>query len=145
MSPFQVLFLLFLVVPLAEIYLLIEIGGVIGVSWTILLVVFTAVLGAWLVRIQGIAALTRVQQSLERGEVPALELMEGVCLLIAGALLLTPGFVTDAVGFACLTPALRRQAIRAFLARAAINSRSAAHRPDQAGSTLEGEYRKIDD
>ena len=145
MSPFQVLFLVFLVVPLAEIYLLIEIGGVIGVSWTILLVVFTAVLGAWLVRVQGIAALTRVQQSLERGEVPALELMEGVCLLIAGALLLTPGFVTDAVGFVCLTPALRRQAIRAFLARVAIDTQSASRRPDQAGSTLEGEYRKIDD
>jgi UPF0716 protein FxsA len=145
MSPFQVLFLLVLVVPLAEIYLLIEIGGVIGVSWTILLVVSTAVLGAWLVRIQGIAALTRVQQSFERGEVPALELMEGVFLLVAGALLLTPGFVTDAVGFACLTPALRRRAIRAFLSRMVTDTESAASPPGQAGSTLEGEYRKIDE
>ena len=100
-------FILFLVVPFVEIYLLVEIGARIGAPWTILLVVLTAIVGAWLVRVQGLATWRRFQASLSRNELPATALVEGLCLLIAGALLLTPGFFTDAVGFACLIPPLR--------------------------------------
>ena len=110
-------FLIFLLVPLIEIYFLIEIGGLIGVGMTILLVVFTALLGAFLVRAQGFATFARVQMQLAQGRLPALEMLEGLLLFFAGALLLTPGFFTDAVGFVLLVPPLRRKIIRHLLAR----------------------------
>ena len=99
MPVVPLLFLVFLAVPLAELYLLIQIGGVIGAGWTVVLVVGTALLGAFLVRAQGVSTIRRVQQNIERGQLPAMELLEGLALLVAGALLLTPGFFTDAVGF----------------------------------------------
>lgn len=100
--------LLFITVPLAEIYLLIAVGRIINVWPTIGLIIFTAVLGTWLLRLQGIATLQKVRQSLAHGQIPAEAIVEGLVLLFAGALLLTPGFITDAVGFACLIPAVRR-------------------------------------
>ena len=86
------LFLTFLLVPLLEIYLLIEIGSLIGAAWTVAAVVGTAALGAALVRRQGLVALARFRAATEAGELPALTIMEGLVLLVAGALLLTPGF-----------------------------------------------------
>ena len=112
MPVFRYLFLLFLLVPLVEIYFLIQVGKVIGAGWTVFCVVFTAVLGAALLRVQGLSTLNRVQRSLEQGRMPAVELLEGLMLLVAGALLLTPGFVTDAIGFLLLVPPLRRRAAR---------------------------------
>ena len=107
----KLFFLVFLLVPLLEIYFLIEMGGMIGAGATILLVVFTAVLGAFLVRAQGFSTFTRVQMQLAKGRLPALELLEGLVLFVAGALLLTPGFFTDGVGFVFLVPPLRRKII----------------------------------
>lgn len=146
MKPFSILLAIFLLVPLVEIYLLIKIGGVIGAPWTIFLVVFTAVLGAFLVRSQGFYTVRRIQANLDAGELPAMELLEGVFLLVAGALLLTPGFFTDAVGFACLTPPLRRGLIRYALTRGLIRATGDAggHRQPHRGQTLDGEYRHID-
>ncbi|MDH3935199.1 MAG: FxsA family protein, partial [Gammaproteobacteria bacterium] len=95
MNPFPALLLLFLLVPLVEIYLLIQIGGVIGAFPTVMLVVFTAVLGAALARYQGLATLQRLQATIARGETPAIEVFEGVLLLVGALLLLTPGFLTD--------------------------------------------------
>jgi len=109
MRPFQSLFLVFLLVPLVEIYLLIKVGSIIGALPTVFMVVFTAVLGAFLLRLQGFATLARFQRSLAQGELPASTLIEGALLLLAGALLLTPGFFTDAVGFILLVPPLRRR------------------------------------
>lgn len=111
----KILFLLFLIIPIIEIYLLIQVGSVIGALYTILLIVLTAIAGAFLLRIQGIATLRRVQETVARGKVPAMELLEGLMLLVGGALLLTPGFFTDALGFICLIPVLRRFVIRLFL------------------------------
>jgi UPF0716 protein FxsA len=148
MFSFRFLLLLFILVPFAEIYLLIEIGSVIGAPWTIFFVVMTAVIGAWLVRLQGLSALTRVQRSLDQGALPAVELLEGVFLLLAGALLLTPGFFTDAVGFALLTPVLRRGMVRYLLDRGLIRASGAVHsqRPSAGpGNTIEGEYRRVDE
>ncbi|HSH43006.1 MAG TPA: FxsA family protein [Arenicellales bacterium] len=145
------LLLAFLLVPLFEIYLLLEVGGIIGVGWTIFAVVFTAVLGAALVRMQGFATVNRIRAQLDQGQLPAMEMFEGVFLLVAGALLLTPGFFTDAVGFACLTPPFRRAVIRYLIERGTI----AAHGPGPGGGTgpskpgpgqpLEGDYRRMDD
>lgn len=148
MSPVAILFLLFLLVPLVEIYFLIEVGEVIGAIPTIGLVVFTALLGAMLLRFQGWMTLQRTRLSLAQGQLPAVELMEGVVLLFSGALLLTPGFVTDAIGFAGLIPPLRRALIRGFLRRS--TTRYSQFRPPPEGPragqrTIEGEYRREDD
>lgn len=144
------LFVIFLLVPLLEIYLLLEVGGLIGVSWTIFAVVFTAILGAGLVRRQGFSTLNRIRSQMDRGELPAMELFEGVFLLLAGALLLTPGFFTDAVGFACLTPPFRRWVIRYLVQRGiVVHDRSGPGGRGSAGpgngEALEGEYRRVDE
>ena len=89
---FPVMATIFLIVPIIEIYLLIQVGGLIGVIPTIGLVVLTAVIGAALLRVQGLQTYLRFNQALNAGRLPATEILEGVALLIGGALLLTPGF-----------------------------------------------------
>jgi len=135
----------FLLVPVLEIYLLIEIGSALGASWTVTLVVATAVAGAALVRRQGLATLARFRAAVEQEELPALALAEGVVLLVAGALLLTPGFFTDAVGFACLVPPLRHLAIAQLLARAVGEDRGRPGGAERAPRIVEGEYQSLDD
>lgn len=145
------LFVIFLLVPLFEIYLLLEVGSMIGVGWTVFAVVFTAILGAGLVRMQGFSTLNRIRSQMDRGELPAMELFEGVFLLVAGALLLTPGFFTDAVGFACLTPPFRRAVIRYLIRRGIVihHDRTGPGGPGTGGpgpgEPLEGQYRRVDD
>lgn len=107
------LFAIFLGVPLVEIALFILIGGQIGVLATVAAVVLTAVAGAVLVRHQGLATLQKAQRELDHERIPAGALGEGLAILLAGALLLTPGFFTDAIGFALLCPPLRRLLVRA--------------------------------
>ena len=104
---FKILFLLFITVPLVEIYFLIQVGQEIGAFSTVLLCILTAALGAILLRIQGILTLMNAREKLRRGEIPADNLLEGLILLMTGVLLLTPGFVTDVIGFLCLVPSLR--------------------------------------
>ena len=101
---FPVVTLIFLVVPVIEIFLLIKVGAVIGAWWTIGLVILTAVIGVRLLRIQGISTLARAQEKMDSGEMPAQEMMEGIGLIVAGAFLLTPGFFTDGAGFCLLVP-----------------------------------------
>ena len=98
---------LFIGIPLIEIYLFIQVGGAIGVWSTIGLVILTAFIGTALLRQQGLATLARAQSELDRQQLPVRELFDGVCLLVGGLLLLTPGFLTDALGFALLIPPLR--------------------------------------
>jgi len=102
------LLFLFISIPILEMVVLIQVGGIIGAIPTVGLVVLTATLGIWLLRLEGMATLNQVQEKLGRGEIPGRELLEGIMLLIGGALLLTPGFVTDAIGFVCLLPFLRK-------------------------------------
>jgi len=109
------LFLLFLFVPLVEIYFLIEIGDVIGAGFTIFMVVLTALIGAALVRYQGFTTLARAQNEMLNNRMPAMEVIEGALLLLAGALLMIPGFVTDALGFLLLIPPLRQWMVQGFL------------------------------
>ena len=142
MSFFQILLLAFLLIPLLEIYLLIQVGGVIGAFPTVFMVVFTAVLGVWLIRIQGFSTLRRVQLTLAQG------------LVLAGALLLTPGFFTDAIGFLCLVPPIRRALIVGFLRHANIIQKSPVDRVNKTHAQqqetkstriIEGEYSREDD
>ncbi len=103
----RILLIAFIVMPIVEIAVLIEVGGWLGLWPTLALIVLTAMAGTWMLRQQGFAVLSRAQSQLERGAVPLAEVFEGFCLVIAGALLLTPGFVTDAIGGALLLPPLR--------------------------------------
>jgi len=112
---FRSLFILFLLVPLIEIYFLIKVGSIIGAGWTVFAVVGTAVLGAGLLRIQGLNTLQRAQASMAQGEVPAVAMLEGVALAFSGLLLLTPGFFTDTLGFLLLIPVLRQSLIKRIL------------------------------
>ncbi|MFT7131410.1 MAG: UPF0716 protein FxsA [Cyclobacteriaceae bacterium] len=100
--------LVFIIVPVIEMFILIKVGSMIGALPTIALVVLTATVGVWLLKREGLATLARLQGKMANGEIPGKELLEGVMLIIGGALLLTPGFVTDAIGFVCLLPGLRQ-------------------------------------
>jgi len=138
------LFLIFLLVPVLEIYLLIEIGSLIGAVWTVTAVVGTAALGAVLVRRQGLAALARFRSATQAGELPAVTIIEGLALLVAGALLLTPGFFTDLVGFLLLTPPLRQFLVSRWLAGRVVTPVGGTP-SGRAPGVLDGESRRIDD
>ena len=140
MPVFVILLVLFFVVPLVEVLLFVQVGSAIGVLKTIVLVVLTAVIGAVLIRLQGVTTLLTIQTKLGRGEVPAQALFDGLALLIAGALLMTPGFFTDALGFTLLVPAFRRRVfpwllkngLRAQLAKRGMHAQAFyAHRQSQ--------------
>lgn len=120
--PFLII-LIFLGIPILEIAVFIQAGSIFGLWPTLAATVVTAVLGAALVRAQGMAALYRARESLAHDRIPVAEVFTGICLLLAGALLLTPGFVTDAVGFLLLVPPLRAVLGRWILA-AALRSRN---------------------
>lgn len=109
------LFLIIVVMPLLEISLFIQVGGIIGVLPTIALIILTAVIGVSLMRLQGVMTLTRIREKLNRDEIPADDMIEGLLLLVAGALLLAPGFFTDLLGFALLIPLIRRPLARRIL------------------------------
>lgn len=100
--------LLFIVVPAVELALLIQVGTMVGVLPTFGLIVLTGVVGAALAREQGFGILTDIQRRTQRGEMPTESLVDGAIVLFAGALLLTPGLITDAIGFACLVPFTRK-------------------------------------
>ena len=149
MNPILLFLLLFVGAPLAELYVLIEVGSEIGALPTILLSIFTAVLGAALVRYQGFGILFRVRESLDRGEAPAIEMMEGALLMVTGVLLLLPGFITDFFGFLVLIPPLRRALIISFLKHSGSLHPAGSAR-DQGASVskieiIEGEFRREDD
>jgi len=139
---FKILFFMFLAIPLIEIAILLEIGKVVGVAYTIILVIGTAALGAALLRQQGLSTIAKVQMNMDQGNLPATELIEGLMLLVAGALLLTPGFFTDVFGFLVLIPALRRRIAQTFLANF-IQSQIDI-RQTNVGNTIEGEHWESD-
>ena len=153
MNAFSIFALLFLAVPIVEIYLLIQVGSIIGVFPTILMVVGTAVLGAFLLRQQGLSTLTRFQNNMAQGQLPAMEILEGIILLVGGALLMTPGFFTDTIGFLCLLPFSRRAIVHVLVRHSIVKVTGAAssytstkqQAKTAAGSVYEGEFTKKDD
>ena len=139
--------LLFVGLPLFELYFLIQVGAEIGAIPTIALTVFTAVLGGLLVRLQGLTTLLRVREAMDRGETPALEMLEGALLLLAGFFLLLPGFFTDAVGFLLLVPPLRRSLLLRYLKRSGVMHAGGVAREQKRREhrVIEGEFRREDD
>ena len=119
-----VLLLLFVLVPIVEIYVIIQVGQAIGALWTILLLIADSVIGARLLTWQGRSAWRRFQEALAAGRMPHNEVLDGVMIVIGGTLLLTPGFVTDIFGLLLLLPptraALRRVVVRSIQRRGAL-------------------------
>lgn len=162
---FPILLLLFIVVPIIEIGLFISVGGVLGLWPTIALVLITAFVGASLVRSQGLQTLMTVQSRLQQGEVPAQQIFEGVMLAVAGVLLLTPGFMTDALGMLILLPAPRAVIAKHLMSKMVVKTVSGGgfhsgysngpfdqnpferdpFNADKNGNTFEGEYERKDD
>jgi UPF0716 protein FxsA len=116
------LVLLFIVVPIAEIYLIIQVGQAIGVLWTILLLIADSIIGARLLSWQGRRAWLRFQEAIAQGRVPHREVMDGVLIIVGGAFLLAPGFITDVIGLVLLVPP-SRALVRRLLAWAIISRR----------------------
>ena len=143
--------LAFIIIPVIEIAVFIHLGGEIGLWNTILLIILTAIMGTWLLRAQGLATLQRAQASLEQHVFPIAEVFDGLCLVIAGVLLLTPGFVTDAVGFLLFLPFVRailRVWIWTLLARSGnskvwVNAEHSGTPSNDQGGTIDGEFRDI--
>ena len=111
------LFVVFVVVPLLEIYVLVQVGQVIGAGWTIALLLLDAVLGSWLIKHEGARAWRALQDALSSGRMPASEIADGALILIGGTLMLAPGFITDAFGILLILP-FTRPVFRRLLAAA---------------------------
>lgn len=152
---FPILLFLFIAVPVIEIALFIQVGGVLGVWPTIALVLLTAIVGASLVRSQGLQTLLTVQQRLAQGQLPAQQILEGVMLAVAGVLLLTPGFFTDILGMLVLLPAPRAYFAKQLMSRVVVGNIHASgaieqpnpfhDRANPNGTTYEGEFERKDD
>lgn len=159
-----ILLFLFIGVPLIEIMLFIKVGGAIGMTMTVVIVVATALIGSFMLRTQGLATMREAQAHIDRAELPVDSVIHGIFLLLAGAFLLTPGFLTDAIGFALFVPPLRlalgRQIMASVMARGSVNihasSQSWQSRPGSGpgnkpgnvsggGSVIEGEATEVDD
>lgn len=132
----------FIVVPLVEIAVFIQVGGLLGLWTTLALVVLTALLGTWQLRAQGLATLERARAQMDRGVMPARELFDGLCLLVAGALLLTPGFVTDTLGGLLFVPPLRDLLRRLIASRLVVRGGARVYRKDDV---IDGDYRDVTD
>ena len=122
------LLLAFTIIPIIEIYLLIEIGSIFGVLTAITLVILTGFLGAFMARMQGLQTLFRIQESLREGRMPSGELLDALLIVIAGLVLLTPGFLTDSAGFLLLIPTTRNS-IKSWLQRQ-IELKYMSNRPE---------------
>ena len=125
--------LLFMLIPIVEMWILIEVGGWIGALPTIGLVVLTATIGLSLLKEQGLSTLLRARRKMDEGAIPASELVSGVMIAVGGALLLTPGFVTDALGFALLIPQTRQWLLFKLIDRY------------RDKIVIEGEFHRVDD
>ena len=157
---FRFLFVLFIIIPIIEIALLIQVSDVIGGFATIALVVITAILGAKMVKTQGMGALQNVQTQMAQGQMPAKELFTGICVVIAGVLLLTPGIMTDVFGLLLLTPAIRNKLAAGLASQATVRMSASMqkgpspftgqqHAEREQGqmeqpTTIDGEYERKD-
>ena len=143
-----VLLIAFIGLPLIEVAVFIQVGSRIGVAWTIGLCLLTALIGTAMIRHQGLSVLQRAREQMARNEPPVREVFEGFCLVIAGALLLTPGFVTDALGGLLLLPPVRQvlfERVRKHIEiRAAARPGGGPRRPGPGrGPTIEGEFEDL--
>ncbi|NYD41888.1 FxsA family protein [Nocardioides panaciterrulae] len=136
------LFVAFVVVPIVEIYVLIQVGQVIGPWWTILLLVLDSIFGSWLIRREGARAWQALRVALESGRMPARELADGALLLIGGTLMLSPGFVTDVFGVLLILPFTRplaRRLLTEIVTRRLVSRNTTRPGPGSGGPVIRGE------
>lgn len=144
--PRWAMFVAFIGVPLIEIWVLIQVGQVIGPWWTILLLILDSLLGTWLIRREGGRAWRALRQALESGRMPARELADGALILIGGTLMLTPGFVTDALGILLILPFTRpvaRRLLTQVVSRRLVPGYTTRPGPGPGGPVVRGEV--VDD
>ncbi|MBV1926198.1 MAG: FxsA family protein [Rhodobacteraceae bacterium] len=135
----------FIIVPIIEIALFVEVGGAIGLWPTLAIVFLTALLGVSLMRIQGRLALQQLQASLSTNNDPTKPLVDGAMILVAGMFLLTPGFFTDAIGFALLLPPVRMAVFRFFLGRINVQGFQTNSRSGFGGNdVIDGDFEEVD-
>lgn len=156
---FPILFLIFVLTPIIEITLFIEVGGMIGAPATIAIVIITALLGSLLLRMQGTSVIRRASEAVNAGELPVEPVIDGISLLVAGALLLTPGFLTDTIGLLLFVPQLRRSLARWIFRRLARSGRirvfeagygpsggrPAAGQEQRGPAIIDVEYERVDE
>ena len=130
-------------IPLMEIWVFIEVGGRIGATSTIAIIFLTGIAGALLLRIQGLGVLMRARQTMQQGLTPVAEVVDGVCLIIAGLVLLTPGFVTDAIGAVLFIPPVRRVIAYWALGRVRARHGAEAWAPGRGPTTIDAVYEEI--
>jgi len=154
-----ILLLVMIAVPIGEIAVFIQAGDIFGLWITLGAVILTAIIGTTFLRLQGLGVIRRVQESLARGDMPVGEMFDGLCLLVAGALLLTPGFITDSIGFVLLVAPLRRAIARQIAAYLLRSGRAASwasgqyrhgnghhpfgNAPHQDGTVIDGEFEHV--
>jgi UPF0716 protein FxsA len=139
------LLLIFLAIPIIEIALFIQVGGLIGLWPTLGIVVLTAIAGSWLVRTQGLSELARLRSSLSDLRDPTEPLAHGAMILVAGVLLLTPGFFTDTLGILLLLPPVRRAVLRYVRSRVSIQTFDyGTQRPSRDPNIIDGEWEEVD-
>lgn len=133
--------MLFLLIPVIEIWLLIKVGGALGVLPTILLLILAGMLGMALLRHQGFATLARFQRSMNEGQVPAQAMLDGVVLLVAGVLFMIPGFFSDILGLLCLFPPTRYLLLKVLLKRGTVSVQGFQYTQStrQGSNDIEGE------
>lgn len=142
----MILFIIFIIIPLIELSLFSLIGEEIGLGMTLLLCLITAMIGGFLVRQQGLGTLMKGQSALRDGFLPIEELFDGFCIVIAGSMLFTPGFFTDAIGFALLVPPVRLLLRKELSKHMSFMSEASVHpaqRPQQ-GDIIDGDYERVD-
>ena len=146
--PFLIIFIL---IPIVEIGVFMAVGDVIGLGWTLFFALFTAILGGAIIRYQGIQALMAAQRDMQSAKMPVQEIFDGFCLVAAGATLITPGFVTDTIGFLLLVPPVR-MALRALLAKSfkmgvvgGSPFGKSAQRPPEHDGIIEVDYERVND
>lgn len=144
------LLIIFILIPIIEIGLFIQVGGFIGMWKTIAIVIITAIIGTTLLRRQGISTMARLQSSLQTGENPVDPIAHGALILVSGVLLLTPGFFTDGIGFTLLVPQIRAALIKWGAARVLgggfVVMNPDTHPPRNPDNTvLDGDYSVVDD
>ena len=141
----MIVFAIFIIIPLTELAVFYEIGDEIGLLNTLILCALTAIIGYFFVRRQGLETLIKGQKALHAGELPMDALFDGFCIVIAGALLMTPGFVTDTIGFLLLTPPVRDVLLKYLASRTRFQSAAGeyrAHKPEDT-HIIEGDFEHV--
>ena len=138
-------FIIFIIVPLSEIIVFMSVSDKIGLGLALLMALFTAVLGGFIVKYQGIQTITTAQNALKQGSIPSKELFDGLCIVAAGATLITPGFITDIIGFSLLVPAIRNILRKKLAASGKFHATGFSSEYEQDQDIIDVEYETIEE